>query len=185
MAGLASDIELRKRGTEDVRGRVVTLLEIGRVAIRAGKVPILRRARPMQLVRGDQALTGIQAEVTLPPLGLGSSIPSHRQRLQPSPARIDQVLLQRLKTKRVRDAPLARLTVGPWGRDEVSLSVAAEGGGDPIVSKCFTGKRRLDAVRTGDLNGAVVIGAAMSLGLALVTARAHLRSHVRRRRRAS
>ena len=82
MAALAAHADLRPGSGIAVLGRVVVLAKPGGVAVGAHEVPVVLRARPVQLVPGRDTLTGLEVEPALAALFPGARIPGHRERLQ-------------------------------------------------------------------------------------------------------
>jgi hypothetical protein len=101
------------------------------MACRALQVPVLRRARPVQLVVVGDVLAGVEVEPALAAFGLRPRIPSDRERLHAPARELDQVLLQRVDAERVLDLvvgePAVR-TVGAHHERAVATEEARDNG---------------------------------------------------------
>ena len=75
VAGLAGDIDLGPGGRVGVRGRIVVLAQLGRVALGAHEVPGLIDAGPVQRIAGVQVLVGVEVEPALAALILRAARP--------------------------------------------------------------------------------------------------------------
>ena len=157
---LAGHRELGPRGGVAVRGEVVALLEIGRVALGALVVPRLLAARPVERVRRAQRHVGIEMKPSLPALRAGPRVPGQAERLEPAVGERDEVLLQGVDTERVRDLELARLAVRALGADEELAVPAEERGGDAPVRDAGLVEAPEDGLGCGGLHRARVVGAA-------------------------
>ena len=89
----ATHVEIGPTGRVGIRGEVVVLLQIGRVAIGTLVVPGLIAAGPVQWVAGLELLAGIEVEPALAALPLCPAVPGDAERLQPPTRKCDQVLL--------------------------------------------------------------------------------------------
>ena len=106
---------------------VVVLVHVGRVALGAHEVPVLRgRVQCSGSVVSD-VLLRIEVKPALAALRLRARIPGDRERLHAAVGRFDQVLLQRLDAEGVLDLEVGELAVGSVGADEI-LPVAPEEG---------------------------------------------------------
>ncbi len=135
MARLATDRHLRPRGREAVVRRVVAFAHIGRMAIGAHEVPVLRALRPVQLVAEVDLLVRVQVKPALAALGCLARIPGDRQGLNLPAGQFDQVLLQGLEAVGVLDLELRKLAVGAVGAHEVLAVAPGESGGDSGVAE--------------------------------------------------
>ena len=95
------------------------------MTVGAAAVPVLFEPRPMQRVAEVDLLVRVQREPALAAAVPGARIPRNRQRLHPSPGKLDQVLLQRVDAERVLDLEIGELAIGAVGAYEV-LAVAPE-----------------------------------------------------------
>src|SRR5215510_2468131 len=123
VTGLAPDVDLAPLALIGVRHRIVVLLEIRGVALRAHEVPVLVAPRPVQRIVGRELFVGIQGKPAPPP-----HVPSHGEALEPPPGKFHQVLLQRRHAERVLDLEVAGLAVGAL-RVHEELAVAREEAG--------------------------------------------------------
>ena len=170
VALLARDRELGPGRGVAVRGLIVPLPEIRRVALGALEVPRLIAARPVNRVRGAQRHVRVEMEPPLAPLGPRPRVPGQPERLEPAPGERHEVLLQGVDAEGVGDLELGGLAVGAVGPNEV-LAVAAE----ERRRAAPVGDARLievaeDRLVRGGLHRAVVIGATVRLRLLGVAA---------------
>ncbi len=82
MARLATHRNLGVCRLERIGRRVIALAHLGRVAVGAHEVPVLRPTRPVQLVGVIQLIGGVLAEPALATLFARPRIPVHRDSLQ-------------------------------------------------------------------------------------------------------
>src|SRR5208282_6633061 len=75
VAAFAADADFGKSRVVGVGGRVIVLVNRGRMAFRAHIVPVLLAARPMQDVARRNRLVAIDVEPALPPLLFRARIP--------------------------------------------------------------------------------------------------------------
>src|SRR5207247_10613344 len=80
MAGLTAHVDLRPRRPIAIDVRLVVLLQVGRVAGRAHRVPALVAAGPVQDVARRRLLLGIEVEPAPAP-----RVPGGRDGLEPTP----------------------------------------------------------------------------------------------------
>src|SRR5678815_3615453 len=71
VTGFASDTDLRPARAESIGRCVVVLSHRGRVAVGAHVVPVLRRARPVELVGVGDPLIGVQMKPALATIRAG------------------------------------------------------------------------------------------------------------------
>src|SRR5271169_1708873 len=125
VASLAGDVDVRPGGVVAIICCAVILVDIGRMAFGAAKIPVLLQPRPMQWVVVPDRFVGIEMKPALTALGLGPLIPGDRQRLQASAGKCDQVLLQWIDAESVFDLEVRHLAVVSVGVDQ-ELPVMAE-----------------------------------------------------------
>ena len=135
MAGLASDVDLGVAGGEPPSLRIVVLPDVRRVALGAHVVPVLARARPVQLVPVVHVLARVEVEPALPALGPRARVPGDGERLQPAVGELDQILLERSRSERVLDVVVVERAVGAIGPHHELAVPAREGRGDAGVAE--------------------------------------------------
>src|SRR5262249_23090547 len=129
VTGLTAHVDLGPRGRVVVGARVVALLQLGRVAGRAHRVPALIAAGPGEHVAGRRLLVGIEMEPS--PCGY---VPRDRERLEPAAGLREQILLQRIDPEGVRDLEVGERAIGSVGVDD-ELPVATEEARDDAVAR--------------------------------------------------
>ena len=95
-----------------VCGGVVILAHVGRVAVGAHEIPVLRIPRPVQFIAVVDLIVRIEVEPALAAPRFRPSVPGDRQGLQPAVRKFNQVLLQRLDAERVLDLEVRQLPIG-------------------------------------------------------------------------
>ena len=182
VARLARDVDLGEAGRETIGLRVVALVQIGRVALRAHEVPVLLKPGPVQRIAGPQRLVRVQVEPTLSALRAGSRVPGDAERLDAAVRELDQVLLQGRRAERVTDLEIGELPVRAVGVDEVLPAAPEERRGHTRVSELRVGEVSEHARLARLLHGEVVMRALPLRDLLRVTALAGRAPDVGRRR---
>jgi hypothetical protein len=172
VAGLAADIDLGPGRRVSVRGRVVVLAQLGRVALGAHEVPGLVDPGPMQRIAGFELLVGVEMEPALPALILGPRVPGDAERLHPAVGKGDQVLLQRVDAEGVADLEVVELAVRPVGGDEEPAVASEETRGHLAMGDAGVIKVAEDGLGGRLLHRQVMVRAAPRRHLALVAATA-------------
>ena len=153
-----------------VRGQVVPLPEIRRVALGALEVPRLLAARPVNRVRGAKRRVGVEREPPLAPLGARPRVPGQAERLEPAARERHEVLLEGVDAEGVGDLELAGLAVRAVGANEELAVAAEERRRDAPVGDARLVEVAEDRLVGGGLHRAGVIGAAVRLRLLRVAA---------------
>ena len=135
VAGLAGDVDLGEGRLEAVLGEAVALAQVGRVALRALGVPVLRELRPVEHVPVVDTLARVEVEPALPALRLRPAVPGDGEGLVAAARQLDQVLLQRHEAEDVGDRVVRRPAVGPVGADEGLPVLAEEARGQAVVDE--------------------------------------------------
>ena len=167
VAGFAADVDVRPGGRVAVGLRIVVLVEVGRVALRAHAVPVLRRVGPVKpVVRVDVLDRGDAEPAVL------ARVPGDRQGLQAPARERHEVLLQREPAEGVGDLELAHLAARPVGVDEIAPVAAVETGGHAEQRELGVVEIAEHGFGTGDVHRQVVVrpGPALELGLVAVLA---------------
>ena len=170
VAFLAGHRELRPGSGVAVRGEVVSLPEVRRVALGALEVPRLLPARPVKRVRRPERLVGIEVKPALTALGPGPRVPGQAQRLEPTARERDEVLLEGIDAEGIGDLELTGLAVRPVGANEELAVAAEERRGDAPVSDSRLVEAAEDRLIRGGLDRARVVGAPVGLRLPGVAA---------------
>ena len=166
MTLLAGHGELRPGRRVAVRGDVVPLPEVGRVALGALEVPGLLAAGPVERVRGPERHAGIQVEPALPPVRAGPGVPRQAERLEPAVREPNEVLLERIGPEGVGDLELGRLPVRPVGPDDELPVAAEERRDDPLVRDGRLVEAAEHRLRGRGLHRPGVVGGPVGLHLA-------------------
>ena len=111
-------------------------------------------------------------EPALAALVLRPAVPGDTERLHPTVREGDQILLQRVDAEGVADLEVGELAVRPVGIDEELVVPFEEAGGDVAVREPHVVEVAEDSLVRRLLHGEVVVRAAPSAGLRLVTGRA-------------
>ena len=135
MTRFAADVDLGPACLELIGGGIVILAHVGRVAVGAHEVPILRWTRPVQLVLVSDPLVGVKVKPALAAFFLRPRVPGDGQRLKPTIRELDQVLLQWCYTEGVLHLISRRLAVTTLGVDEKLSTALKEGGSESGISK--------------------------------------------------
>ena len=181
VAGLAADADLAPPGRVNVPGRVVVLLQIGRMAPGALVIPVLIDARPMQGVARRELAAGVKIEPSLAALLFGPRIPGDPEGLQPPARQFDQILLERIKPESEFDLEIGELAVRPVGSNEIFAVAFEERGFDIALAEAGVVEIAQDIRRIGDLHRGGVVGFAPVLELAAVAGCAGRRADETRR----
>src|SRR5882724_4002743 len=115
VASFATNADLRESRCEPVVCRVVILPNAGRVALRAHEVPVLVELRPMQDIVVADFLLRIKVKPALTAFVFWSAVPGDGQCLQSTVRKFDEILLQRVNTKRVFDLKDIKLAIRAIG----------------------------------------------------------------------
>src|SRR5262244_3170329 len=173
VTGLASHVDLAPLALVAVRSRIVVLLEVRGVALRAHEVPVLVAPRPVQRIVGRELFVGIEGEPALP-----FHVPSHGEALEPPPGEFHQVLLQRRHAERVLDLEVASLAVGALRVHEELAVARVEARALAEVGEGRVAKIAEHGVRGSGLHRLSVMRAAPLARLRGVALRAHAVAHV-------
>ena len=158
VALLAADVDFLPRRVIRVRLRVVILVHVRRMAIGAGRVPILGDAGPMQRVARQDSLVGHIGRRDEEPL-LVLHVPRFAQHLHPAIGELDHVLLQRPHAERVLDFVVVILAVGPLGVDHELAAVAKEPRSHAVVLELRVVEVGLHGFVGGQVHRPVVVRA--------------------------
>ncbi len=164
VAGLAADVDLRPGGFEGPGLGVIALDQIGRVALGAHPVPVLRVARPVKPVVGRDVLVGIEVE----PLA-ADGVPGEIQTLEPTAGKGHEILLQRVVTEGVGDLEVAHFATGALGVDKKPAVPAKKPARDPVILDLDIIEVAEDRLFGGLGHGEIVIRAPPGLSGRLVT----------------
>ena len=133
VAGLARDIDLGERRRVRVRGGVIALLHVRRVAVGAHEVPVLVRAGPVEDVVVRHVLVRVEMEPALAALGPRPRVPDDVQRLHAPLRKADQILLEGVDAERPGDLVVVERSVGAVRPHEVLPVLLREGRRDAVV----------------------------------------------------
>ena len=172
VAPLAADVDLRPGRRVGVAGGIVSLVEVGRVALGALEIPGLLPAGPVQRVRVRDRLVRVEVKPALPAVRRGPAVPRERQCLEPPARKLDEVLLQRLDAKDVSDREVPEVAVLVIGHDEIIPVLQGERAFDAEVPKPRPGEIPTDGVGSRHLHGQRVMRVLPGGVFGLVTAAA-------------
>jgi hypothetical protein len=164
MASLAAYINLVPGCVVSAGVGVEVLTKISGVALRTHQVPVLIPLGPVEwVIRGD-SLVWIKVK---PPLVL--RVPAHREALESTAGKFNEVLLQRFDTKDIFDSIVSNLTVWPLRVYVERLSFSEEVGSHSKMRKGGVFKISQDRFASGLLHRKVMMRALPRLVLCLVT----------------
>jgi len=127
---LAAHVDLLPGAPVRVGRRIVALLEIRGVALRAHQVRVLEAPRPVQgIIRGDP-LSRVQREPALL-----ARVPGDGQALEPPPGKLHEVLLEGGDPEGVLDLEVGQLAVSAFGVDEELAVAREEARGDAVLAE--------------------------------------------------
>ena len=177
MARFAADVDFEEVGLVGVGREVVVLVVVGRVALGAHRVPVLRQARPVQRIAGFDPFVRRIGRRDVEPLLL-VDVPRDAQHLHAAVGELDHVLLQRSDAEGVFDFVVVVLAVGAFGVDHELLAVAEE-------PRLLVETGELGVVEVAEhrlvgrqFHGAIVVRAFPQVVLGLMAGDAGLAAHV-------
>lgn len=157
VAGFAADRDFLISRVKRVVGGLVVLVHVGRMAVGAHEIPVLRIAGPVQLVVRVDLVVRVKMEPAPASLRRRPAVPRDRECLDPAIREFDQVLLQRLDAEGEFDLEVPEFPVGAVGVHEVLAVALKEGRLDARIAE--TGVREIAQDRIGSrvLHGACVV----------------------------
>ena len=157
VTGLAADVDLAEAGNKAATAGVVTLVQVGAVALRAAGIPVHVGAGPVQGVAVVGHLLRIEMEPALAAVLRGPCVPGDIEGLQAAAGQRQQVLLQGFDTKGVAYREVLQGTVFAGGVDDEIVAVAGEGCGYPAAGEGGTVEITEYRVSCGLLHGQVMV----------------------------
>ncbi|KFB72832.1 MAG: hypothetical protein AW09_001951 [Candidatus Accumulibacter phosphatis] len=140
VAGFAGNIDFAESGLVGLAGRVVALVQIGRMALGALQRPVMVNTGPVQGIPVIHFLPWIEVEPALASLTLRPRIPGNRQHLITPAGKRDQVLLQGIDAEGVADFVVGQLAVRAIAVHHELVAALEEGGLDAVLPEFGVGK---------------------------------------------